>query len=193
MADTDKTPHVQIFTAEMSARMEEIAKGVLSRTRRLQELQNELRELRYSHSPTTDVEKTRAIETERADLEAEDGKVKAEAEKLMILQAIQTKLDLARPYIELGREIAQVAPAEIVDILKIVADAGLDILEGMEGEIQRLTTFVAKQRRHEFMALTGAGFNEEQAMQLLLAGIGRQSVLATAMTQAASAGRGNKK
>lgn len=120
-------------------------------------------------------------------LRSEEEALTAELAPLTALKKIDDVLAAqVRPYVEIAREVARVAPAEVTDALKIVLGALIEVGEGLTEEHDRWTKLLARNAQASYKAYVDAGFDHATAAQLVIADrVATSSILG-------NAGRGHK-
>lgn len=112
------------------------------------------------------------LKAEAKELKARYDGMKEELNDLKLREEIQGFLDQkVRPFARISALVAGAASDEIADTLKPIVNAFLDLADKMSNEHDRLTNILAVNNFKKYRALVAAGFNDSQAMQILLAGI----------------------
>lgn len=157
---------VSLFGEAERTRMDEIEAVFDTIKTRLSEIGMQVR--RSFLSP----EEQEPLKAEATELKARYDAMKEELDYLKIREEIQEFLDTkVRPFARISALVASAAPDELADTLKPVANGLLDLVDKMSEEHDRLTKILAVNAFNKYRALVDAGFDESQAMQILLAGI----------------------
>lgn len=112
------------------------------------------------------------LKAEVTELKDRRDALKEEMADLELREEIQDFLDTkVRKFARISALVAGAASDELADTLKPIANTLLDLVEMMSNEHGRLTRILAVNQFKKYRALITAGFDEAQAMQILLAGI----------------------
>lgn len=93
-------------------------------------------------------------------------------EKMQVLQlqgGIQEKISHFLPFISVGKDLLAENKELLIKICGILLDAFCDVETGVDSQLAKLSKASAKISFRKFTELKKAGFNENQAMALLLA------------------------
>ena len=110
-----------------------------------------------------------------------------EAQKIETLLTVEAKIEEIRPILEFFERLAGVAPNVVMPVVRTLVSTALDMGDALEPELQRGRVMRAQALRAQFTALQDAGFDSQQTMSLLLAGI-KPVTLAEQVQATASAG-----
>ncbi len=90
---------------------------------------------------------------------------KAELAQLMAF------LGQADQYLDAGEEIVKGAKPTVVRALKLLLNTGLDVADDLDKELNRLSAWLAKDKRRIYQNYVEVGFTPEQAFSLVLASV----------------------
>ena len=110
-----------------------------------------------------------------------------EAQRIETLLTVEAKIEETRPILEFFERLAGVAPNVVMPVVRTLISTALDMGDALEPELQRGRVMRAQALRAQFTALQDAGFDSQQTMSLLLAGI-KPVTLAEQVQATASAG-----
>jgi hypothetical protein len=159
-------------------RMEEVALRLEEIVIQQQETSDKLQEAHFSavEAENKDEEQKFMDEEKRLrerleEFEKESEALQKEVEKLTILAMVEKYAEMVRGYIPFAKELIDNNRDDLVQIIKLMVNAFLDIVDGLNEETSRFSKFRAGCLFTDFTNLKSAGFNEDQAFAIVLARI----------------------
>ena len=111
-----------------------------------------------------------------------------EAQRIETLLTVEAKIEgEIRPILEFFERLAGVAPNVVMPVVRTLISTALDMGDALEPELQRGRVMRAQASHAQYQAFLDAGFDPQQGMGLLLAGI-KPTTLAEQVQATASAG-----
>lgn len=150
---------------------------------KIEDLSNEIngligryRELARSLQGLTEVEiandmELKNIQSEFNELEQKIESMKLSLEQLQIIAPLEEKIEVIKALMPIGKFIVDGFKGEISEIINELASALIDVREGIDDQLARLSKIKAKSQFRQFSDLQEAGFNQNQAFMLTLASV----------------------
>ena len=112
-----------------------------------------------------------AAREEHGNLELELESLKAEMEKLEALAAIEQAVSQVKSFLPVAKYAVDSFKGEVAEILTNLVGALIDVREGLDDQLARLSQISAHSRFRQFEHYKTEGFTKEQAFMLVLAQI----------------------
>ena len=97
--------------------------------------------------------------------------LKVEMEKLEMLATIEAMVNQVKAFLLVGKYAIDSFNGEVVEILTNLASTLIDVREGLDDQLARLSQILAHSRFRQFEHYKMEGFTKEQAFMLVLSGI----------------------
>ena len=107
----------------------------------------------------------------RDDLSNQLESLKAEIEKFQVLAAIEATVNQFKSFLPVAKYAIDSFKGEVAEILTNLVSALIDVREGLDEPLARLSKLNAHDLYRKFTDHQEAGFSKEQAFTLVLAGI----------------------
>ena len=158
----------------LAVRIKRIDREITRREDQLDELGDPDNQLDDVLTPGADSQKAERDKLNREIKELEEEKEEAESKAtilaviLSIQEAVGKKVSQFRSYLPLVKVLVDENKDVLTDILTLFLDSLYDLSEGMEDQIDRGSKITAERSFKKFQHFKEAGFNEDQAMTLLI-------------------------